>query len=452
MTLFEHHQRQQLQKVAPLATRMRPRVFADLVGQDGIVGPGKALRLSIEADRVPSMIIWGPPGSGKTTLALIVANTTHAHFEQLSAVTSGVADLRRIANEARDRLGLYNQRTVLFVDEIHRFNKGQQDVVLPHVEDGTVTLIGATTENPSFEVITPLISRSRVVTLSSLTEKHIAMIIDRALTDVDMGLGDMNVTLDKNAKTLLLNIANGDARVALNGLELASFATPPDDRGVRLVTLEAIEDAFQQRLLAYDKNGSQHYDTISAYIKSVRASDPDAAIYWLARMVAAGEDPLFIARRIVILAAEDIGMADPQALPVAIAAQQAIHFIGMPEAAIPMAQATIYLSTAPKSNSAYSALNEAMQDVQLTRNDPIPLHLRNPATSLLKNIGYGHGYRYPHNYTDNFSGQANLPNNLKGKTYYNPSGQGYEKEVASRLRQLWNAHNGQLSDDNQAHN
>lgn len=416
---------------------MRPQTFDDLVGQEHIVGPDRVLRRSIEADQVPSMILWGPPGSGKTTLALIIAAITRSHFDQVSAVTAGVADLRRIVQEARDRLGMNGQRTILFVDELHRFNKAQQDVVLPHVEDGTVTFIGATTENPSFEVIAPLLSRSRVFALTPLTEEQVGVIVDRALEDTEQGLGDMSVVLEAEARTLLLTIANGDARVALNAIELAASATPTDAQGTRLVSLATIEDALQQRALLYDKKGDQHYDTISAYIKSVRASDPDAAIYWLGRMIEAGEDPMFIVRRMVILAAEDIGMADPQALPVAVAAQQAVHFIGMPEGAIPMAEATVYLATAPKSNSAYAALNRAMEDVRRSRNDPVPLHLRNPVTPMMKEMGYGKEYRYAHSYPEHFAGQANLPDNLKGRVYYEPSDQGYEKDVAERIRRWW---------------
>ena len=446
MTLFDHQRRQRLQQAAPLAARMRPRTFDEVLGQEHIVGPERVLRRSIEADQVPSMVLWGPPGSGKTTLALIIAAITQSHFEQVSAVTAGVADLRRIVQEARDRLGMHpdeSGRTILFVDEIHRFSKSQQDVVLPHVEDGTVTFIGATTENPSFEVIAPLLSRSRVFALTALTEEQVGTIVDRALEDSERGLGDMHVVLEPEARALLLTIANGDARIALNAIELAASATPPDAQGNRVVPLATIEDALQQRALSYDKKGDQHYDTISAYIKSVRASDPDAAVYWLGRMIEAGEDPMFIARRLVILAAEDIGMADPQALPVAMAAQQAVHFIGMPEGAIPLAEATVYLATAPKSNSAYTALNRAMEDVKRSRNDPVPLHLRNPVTPLMKSMGYGQGYRYAHSYPEHFAGQANLPDNLKSRVYYEPSDQGYEKEVAERIRRWWGERKGE---------
>ena len=437
MTLFEHQRQQLTQKGAPLAARMRPRTFDEMVGQEEIVGPDRVLRRSIEADLVPSMVLWGPPGTGKTTLALIIAAVTRSHFEQVSAVTAGVADLRRVAKEARERLGMHGQQTILFVDEIHRFNKAQQDVVLPHVEDGTVTFIGATTENPSFEIIAPLLSRSRVFALQPLTEEQVGTIVDAALSDSERGIGDLHATLEPDARALLLTAANGDARVALNALELATSAISTETQDGCIVSLAIMEDALQQRALLYDKAGDQHYDTISAYIKSVRASDPDAAIYWLARMIEAGEDPMFIARRVVILAAEDIGMADPQALPVAMAAQQAVHFVGFPEGAIPLAEATIYLATAPKSNASYAALNKAMEDVKRSRNDPVPLHLRNAVTPLMKEMGYGRDYRYAHSYPDHFAAQDNLPANLKGRTYYQPSDQGYEKEVAERLRRWW---------------
>ena len=449
MTLFDHQRRQRLRQEAPLAARMRPHTFDELVGQEHIVGPDKVLRRSIETDQVPSMILWGPPGTGKTTLALIIAAVTQSHFERVSAVTAGVADLRRIVQEARERLGMRGQRTILFVDEIHRFNKAQQDVILPHVEDGTVTFIGATTENPSFEVIAPLLSRCRVFALTPLTEEQVGIIVDRALEDAERGLGAVHVALETEARELLLTVANGDARIALNAIELATAATPADVQGKRPVSLATMEDALQQRALLYDKKGDQHYDTISAYIKSVRASDPDAAVYWLGRMIEAGEDPLFIARRMVILAAEDIGMADPQALPVAVAAQQAVHFVGLPEGAIPLAEATVYLATAPKSNSAYIALTRAMEDVRRSRNEPVPLHLRNPVTPLMRKMGYGKDYRYAHKYPGHFADQANLPDNLKGRVYYEPSDQGYEREVAKRLRRWWSEHRGKSTDDDE---
>ena len=437
MTLFDHHRDRKLQDQAPLASRMRPRTFEEFVGQEHIIGPGRVLRRTIESDQLPSIILWGPPGTGKTTLAHVVAATTESHFSPISAVTSGVRDLRQIAADARDRLGVEGRRTVLFIDEIHRFNKAQQDVILPHVENGTVVLIGATTENPSFEVNAPLLSRCRVFTLKPLTNEEIEEIVRRALGDEAHGLGAHLVELDDEALAVLVTLANGDARIALNALELATSAAEPDADGARQVTSAAVEDTMQQRALLYDRAGDQHYDTISAFIKSMRGSDPDAAIYWLARMIEAGEDPLFIARRLVVLAAEDVGMADPQALSVAIAAQQAVHLVGMPEGRIPLAEATVYLATAPKSNSSYAAIDAALADVQKTRNDPVPMHLRNAVTGLMRGMGYGEGYKYSHDYDDHFAPMQNLPDALKGRRYYTPSDQGYEPEVAERLRRWW---------------
>ena len=437
MSLFKHSAKQQLNRDAPLAARMRPRTFDEFVGQEHIVGPGRVLRKSIEADQIPSIILWGPPGSGKTTLAHLIATLTRSHFSPVSAVGSGVADLRQIATEAQDRLGMHGQRTILFIDEIHRFNKAQQDVVLPHVENGTLVLIGATTENPSFEVISPLLSRARVFILQALTDEQVEQIVAGAMEDDDHGLGSLSPRLEGDAMKALVTLANGDARIALNALELATNATQPDESGVRRITPATVEDAMQQRAQLYDKAGDQHFDTISAFIKSMRGSDPDAAIYWLARMIEAGEDPMFIARRLVILAAEDVGMADPQALSVAVAAQQAVHLVGMPEGRIPLAEATVYLATAPKSNSTYEALNRAAEDVQKTRNDPVPLHLRNPVTGLMREQGYGKGYKYSHDYPEHFSPMENLPESLKGRRYYEPGDQGYEREAADRLRRLW---------------
>ncbi len=420
---------------APLAARMRPASLDEFVGQEHLVGQGRVLRRSIEADSAPSMVLWGPPGSGKTTLAQIIARMTRAHFESVSAVTSGVAELRRIVEEARERQRAAGQRTILFIDEIHRFNKAQQDAILPPVETGTVTFIGATTENPSFEVISPLLSRARVFRLNPLGREQVRSIVRRALADRERGLGSLNVTVAPEAEEMLLEISGGDARVALNALELASGATPPAADASRLVTLAILEDAAQSRWLRYDKAGDEHFDTISAYIKSLRGSDPDAAIYWLARMLEAGEDPLFVARRMVILAAEDIGLADPQALAVAVAAQQAAHFVGMPEGLLPLAEATLYLATAPKSNSALQAYGRAKEDVQRTGNQPVPLHLRNAVTGLMREMGYGKGYRYAHDFPGHQVEQQHLPDSLKGRRYYEPGPQGYEAEIARRLRQ-----------------
>jgi putative ATPase len=420
-------------RLAPLAARMRPRSLDEFVGQDHVVGPGHVLRKSIEADQLPSMVFWGPPGSGKTTLAQIISGMTNSYFSSISAVSSGVADLRRIVAEARERRGLTGQRTILFIDEIHRFNKAQQDGVLPYVEDGTVTFIGATTENPSFEVISPLLSRARVFTLKALDWERVREIVHRALADEERGLGRERMSLEPDAEEFLLSVANGDARAALNTLELAATATDADPGGQRTVTLATLEDAVQRRFLRYDRSGDEHYDTISAYIKSVRGSDPDAAVYWLARLLEAGEDPMFVARRMVILAAEDVGLADPQALPVAMAAQQAVHFIGMPEGFLPLAEATLYLASAPKSNSAYLAYLSAKQDVEATGNEPVPLHLRNAATGLMREMHYGKGYRYAHDYTEHQVDQEHLPEGLKGRRYYRPGDQGYEAEIVQRL-------------------
>ena len=433
MDLFDLQRKRQLESEAPLAARMRPQDFDEFVGQEHIVGPGRVLRKSIEADQLFSIILWGPPGSGKTTLARIIANTTRSHFSPISAVTAGVADLRRIIEEARERRALHGQRTILFIDEIHRFNKAQQDVILPHVEDGTVVLIGATTENPSFEVIAPLLSRSRVFTLNALTNDQVGDLVRRALTDEERGLGGLGVSLDDEALEHLVVMANGDARIALNALEVAAMATEPVD-GRRVLTLATIEDALQHRSLLYDKAGEQHYDLISALHKSLRGSDPDAGLYWLGRMLEAGEDPLYIARRLVRFASEDVGMADPQALVVAMAAQQAVHFIGLPEGNLALAQAVVYLATAPKSNALYTAYSQVQEDVRRTRNDPVPLHLRNPVTGLMKGLGYGKGYKYAHDYPGHFVEQQNLPDALQGKKYYTPSDQGHEQEVKRRLK------------------
>ncbi len=434
--LFAEQASARTRREAPLAARMRPGTLDEFVGQEHLVGEGRMLRKSIETDQVPSMILWGPPGSGKTTLARIIAGLTCSHFAPVSAVTAGVADLRRIVDEAQERRGMYGQRTILFIDEIHRFNKAQQDVILPYVEDGVVTLIGATTENPSFEVISPLLSRCRVYSLNPLSPEQIEVILRRAMTDAESGLAHLSLDVDDDALTGLAQASGGDARIALNALELAAATVPPDEKGVRHIALPDFEEALQRRTTLYDKAGDYHYDTISAFIKSLRGSDPDAALYWLARMIEAGEDPLFIVRRMVILAAEDVGLADPQALVVAMAAQQAVHFVGMPEGYLPLAEATIYLASAPKSNSALMAYERARKDVRETRNEPVPLHLRNPVTDLMKEMGYGRDYKYAHSYPGHYVPQQFLPDKLRGRRYYQPGDQGFEKTIRERLRRV----------------
>jgi putative ATPase len=426
-----------LPRSIPLAARMRPRTFAEFVGQEHLVAEGRVFRKCIESDQLPSIILWGPPGSGKTTLAQIIANVTKSHFSPLSAVSAGVADLRQVIAEARKRLGASGQRAILFVDEIHRFNKAQQDAVLPFVENGTVTLIGATTENPSFEVIAPLLSRCRVFRLNMLSDQEVRLIVERAIQDEGRGLGEFKVDVPEEALKHLVAMSNGDARVALNALEMATFATLPGGDGRRLISLPAVEEALQHRALLYDKTGDQHYDLISALHKSLRGSDPDASLYWLGRMLEAGEDPLYIARRLVRFASEDVGMADPQALTIAIAAQQAVHFVGLPEGNLALAEAAVYLATAPKSNSLYQAYSRVQEDIQHGRNEPVPLHLRNPVTGLMRQMGHGKGYKYAHDYPGHFVKQQNLPSSLQGKRYYLPSDQGYEKEIAARLKRWW---------------
>ncbi|MFH1775479.1 MAG: replication-associated recombination protein A [Chloroflexota bacterium] len=442
MDMFERQFKEQITKGAPLATRMRPTDLHSFVGQEHIVGKGHALRKAIETGQLPSIILWGPPGSGKTTLAGIIANTTSSHFSQVSAVSAGVADLRRIIEAARERRKLYQQRTILFIDEIHRFNKAQQDAILPYVEDSTVTLIGATTENPSFEVNSPLLSRCQVFPLKPLSENELHTLLMRALKDTLRGISSLNVELDPDAARHLISMSNSDARSALNALEMAALATPPDEEGKRIIALATIEDVFQHQALKYDKDGEQHYDIISALHKSMRDSDPDAALYWLGRMLEAGEDPLYIARRLVRFASEDVGMADPQALVVVMAAQQAVHFVGLPEGNLALAEAAVYLATAPKSNSLYQAYSRVQQEIKQGSNEPVPLHLRNPVTPLMKGMGYGQGYKYAHDYPDHVVAQQHLPQSLQGRSYYTPTDQGYEQQVRARLkawRQLKNS-------------
>ena len=432
--LFDLQREKLLAKRAPLATRMRPRSLDEFVGQETIVGPGTLLRRIIEADRLPSLILWGPPGVGKTTLARIIAETTRAHFVPLSAVTAGVADLRAAVKEAKDRLGMHGGRTILFIDEVHRFNKAQQDAILPHVEDGTVTLIGATTENPSFEVNSALLSRSRVFVLKSLRDEDLRRLIERAMADPERGLGGDKTELTDDAMAQLINFANGDARFALNTLELAVAAALPSLVGNAIVDAALVAEAAQRRAAVYDKDGESHYDTISALHKSLRSSDPDGALYWLARMLESGEDPRYVTRRLVRFASEDIGLADSQALVLAMAAQGAVHLLGWPEANTALAQLTLYLAVAPKSNAAYAAYAAARADVEKTRNDPVPLHLRNAPTALMKGLDYGKGYQYAHDYAGAIVDQEHLPPNLAGRRYYQPTDRGREAAIGERMR------------------
>ena len=435
-SLFDHHREEAQERNAPLAARMRPRTLGELVGQEHLLGEGRVLRRSIEQDQVPSMILWGPPGCGKTTLAMVIARSTASHFAPVSAVSSGVADLRKVVQEAKERLGQTGQRTILFIDELHRFNRAQQDAILPYVEDGTVTLIGATTENPSFEVVGPLLSRSRVYALRHLTSDQVTALIDAALADGERGLGSQAIALGSEARDYIVQMSGGDARTALNTLELSANAGPSDSTGTRQITLAMVEDALQHRSYQYDKAGDAHYDTISAFIKSVRGSDPDAAIYWLARMIEAGEDPLFVVRRMVILAAEDVGLADPQALVVTTACQQAVHFIGMPEGFLPLAECALYLATAPKSNSAFAAYNRALEDVRKHGQPPVPLHLRNAPTGLMRELGYGKGYQYAHDHPDHYADQQYLPPEVAGSRYYDPGALGHEATIKAWMEHL----------------
>jgi putative ATPase len=418
--LFDQRISHDVARFVPLADRLRPMQLEEYVGQDEIVGEGKLLRKAIENDELFSIIFWGPPGSGKTTLARIIANLTKSHFEQMSAVTSGIADLRRTVEAASERRKFHGERTILFVDEIHRWNKAQQDAFLPAVENGTVVLIGATTENPSFEIISPLLSRSRVFVLKRLGVPELSKIVKRALTDTTVGLGKEKVKVAAKAMDLLMSGGNGDARTVLNALEIAVKAAAKDADGVKHVSLTDMEDALQHKALQYDKHGEEHYNVISAFIKSMRGSNPDGALYWLNRMVEAGEDPEFIARRMVVFASEDVGLADPQALQLAVAVFNAVKLIGYPECQITLGHGVVYLALAPKNNTAYAGLLAAKEDVQATMNEPVPLHLRNAVTDLMKDLGYHKGYKYSHDYTPEEGKQEYLPAKLKGKKYFTP--------------------------------
>jgi len=449
--LFDHAMKEKMKHEAPLAARMRPRTLDEFEGQEHIVGEGKLLRRAIIADRLfASIILWGPPGTGKTTLAMVIANQTKSHFETLSAVLDGKPRLRQVVDEAIERRRLYQKKTILFVDEVHRWNKAQQDALLPHVENGTVTLIGATTENPYFEVIGALVSRSRVFQLHALGEEHVRSLMERALKDPELGYGERNIEIDEEALQHLVFVSGGDARNALNALELAVESTPPStsasksppgtasaqedtqvEEGVIHITLEVAQDSIQRRAVLYDKDGDAHYDTISAFIKSVRGSDPDAALYWLAKMLYAGEDPRFIVRRLLILAGEDIGLADPMGLVVANAAAQTFEYIGMPEGIFPIVEATLYLSTAPKSNSATHYF-KAFQLIERQGVGDVPNHLRDANRDAVA-LGHGKGYQYAHAGIDHFVPQQYLPTELLGTYFYNPTDQGYENQVIERL-------------------
>jgi len=431
--LFTHARQDQIRREAPLAARMRPRTLEEMVGQEHIAGPGKLLRRAIEADRLfSSIVLWGPPGTGKTTLAMIIANRTESHFDAISAVLAGVKDIRRVIKEAKDRRVLHGLRTIVLVDEIHRFNKVQQDALLPHVEDGTITLIGATTENPYFEIIGPLVSRSRVFELRPLAEGHLQTLLLAALADDERGYGERQVEVDDDALAHLAFVAGGDARNALNALELAVESTPPSGSGTIHIDLATAQESIQRRALLYDKDGDAHYDTVSAFIKSLRGSDPDAALYWLAKMIYAGEDPRFVVRRMIIFASEDVGLADPQALLVAVATARALEWVGLPEAQYALAEAVLYLATAPKSNSV-GAYFQALADVEREGIVAVPNHLKD-ASRDGKALGHGQGYKYPHSFPGHHVAQQYLPDRLQGRRYYKPGELGNERQIAERLR------------------
>lgn len=433
MNLFEVSGRERINKAAPLAERLRPKAIEDFYGQTDILGKGKLLRRAIEADKLQSLIFYGPPGTGKTTLAQIIAQSTKAEFMQINAVTSGIADIKEILRKANDNLILHNKRSILFIDEIHRFNKAQQDALLPAVEKGTVILIGATTENPFFEVNKALLSRSLLFQFKSLQGEDIISILKKAATTSE-GLADYKPEIADEAYNVLVRRANGDVRVALNALELAVLTTPPDKAGIRNITKEVVEECIQSKYIGYDKNGDNHYDIVSAFIKSMRGSDPDASLHWLARMLYAGEDPEFIARRIIICAAEDVGLADPMALMVANAAASALAYVGLPEGRIPLAQAVVYIACAPKSNAAYFAIDAALEDVRNGVIGHVPLHLKSSNYSGAKELGHGKGYKYPHDYKENYVSQQYLPDEIVTKKYYQPTQNGNEKNIYEKLQ------------------
>lgn len=429
MDLFDYMRTNTMKQESPLASRMRPETLDQVVGQKHIVGPGTLLYRAIKADQLGSIIFYGPPGTGKTTLAKVIAHTTKAEFCQINATVAGKKDMEEVVQKAKDTLGMYGRRTILFVDEIHRFNKSQQDYLLPFVEDGTLILIGATTENPYFEVNGALLSRSRIFELKALEKEDILELLHRAVTDVEKGMGSYRAVLDEDAADFLADVANGDARAALNAVELGVLTTPRAEDGKIHIDLEVAQECIQKRAVRYDKDGDNHYDTISAFIKSMRGSDPDAAVYYLGRMLYAGEDIKFIARRIMIHAAEDVGMADPQALNVAVSAAQAVERIGMPEARIILAEAAIYVASAPKSNSVVMSIDEAMDAVRTEKTRPVPVHLQDKHYKGAEKLGHGAGYLYPHDFPGHYVKQQYLPDGMEGRTFYHPSDEGFEKEV-----------------------
>lgn len=436
MDLFDYMRKNTMEKEAPLASRLRPETLDDIVGQQHILGKDKLLYRAIKADKLSSIILYGPPGTGKTTIARVIANTTKAVFTQMNATVAGKKDMEQVVAEAKDRRGMYGQKTILFVDEIHRFNKGQQDYLLPFVEDGTVILIGATTENPYFEVNSALISRSVIFRLEPLDKQDIQTLLRRAVYDVEKGMGAYHADITDDALEFLADMSNGDARTALNAVELGILTTEPSEDGRIHITLEVAAECIQKRVTLYDKNGDNHYDTISAFIKSMRGSDPDAAVYYLARMIYAGEEPAFIARRIMICAAEDVGNADPQALTVAVSASQAVERLGMPEARIPLAQAAIYVACAPKSNAAYGAIDEALDWVAHHKTEPIPPYLQDAHYAGAGKLGNGIGYKYAHNFENHWVKQQYLPDGVEGHAFYHAGDLGYEAKMKQWLKDL----------------